>query len=431
MKVQIVNLKKASSESRIIDLEGNRDNVVDDGIIEPIFTGYEPYFVKRNSELFAQCIDAITQSVCGYGYTLTMNGEPASESSQLQDTLEMIENINPAKPFIEVVKQNVNDLLLFGYSGTEVMLSEDETEFELSNIPVHELRLCVKDNNYTEYEIDGITKRWRFRRYAQVKGADKVFFKELYDPRIIDYMTGKEATDDTKDANPLLWIDNGNITDNAYPEVLWSSIGYAALSIGKVHELNYKYFDSGRIQTKVLLVNGGDLSEEDAEEISELLSNSKGIDSAGNIIVIQSPPSTIETGGGLDEKVSPVKMELVDLAPQQQKDPQYLEFINDCRKSIMSAFRVPPIVLGYSGDYNRATSEEAKEVFYTKVVMPYQEKLENAYNKLLSFTGNSYRIKFNNPYRQDFDTDDEQEQTEEEEKGLFKKLFGGKKNENK
>jgi len=401
MIVDVINLKKSGeANSTLLNLFTHNDTPISsDDIIPPLFEGSEPYFIMKRSELFVQCIDAIAESTCGYNYTLMLNDKPAPDTPEMKYTRDMIENINPNKPFIEVLKQNVRDIQAFGYTGVEILLSNDETEFELLNVPVHELRICRRDRESTEFEIPGKTRRWKFRRYAQVQGNDKVFFKELYDPRLISRYDGRLTNELDKSANPLLWIDNGNYTNHAYPIVLWHSIGYAALSIGAIHELNYKYFKNGRIDTQVLLVSGGDYTPEEAKRIASLLEQSKGVDNAGSIIVIQASPTTIETAGGLEEKVSPVKLDLKPLTPPQSNDPQYLEFLDDCRKAVMSAFRVPPIILGYSGDYNRATSEEATETFYTKVILPLQQKLENAYNKLLMYCGNPYRIRLNNPYR--------------------------------
>jgi len=414
MNIEVIELfSSGEAKSKILELLSNKEqSIATDGIITPIFEGGEPYFVMRNSELFAQCIDAKAQAACGYNYSLMLDDKEAPITDDAKRTIDMIENINPNMPFIEVLKRNVYDLELFGYSGVEVLLSKDMTEFELMNVPVHELRLCRKDADYTSIKVNERNRLWKFRRYAQVCNADKVFFKELFDPRIIDYETGQVTNDTKKAANPLLWMDNGLHTDREYPNVLWESVGYSAMAISSVNELNYKYFKNGRIQTQVLLVNGGDMQKGEVEKMMEDFKTTKGgVNTAGSLIVIQSAPKAIEVSGGTEEKISPVKMELLPLTPLQGQDPQYLEFLNDCRRAVMSAFRVPPIVLGLSFDYNRATSEEATETFYTKVILPLQQKLENAYNKLLAFTGNKYRIRLNNPYR-----DGKRKEEEEEEK---------------
>ena len=401
MKLRVYNFNKSKqAESTILDLFAKQSGTIgSDGIIEPIFNGCEPYHIMSHSELFMQCIDAIAQSTCGYNYTLMLDEKPATMTDDAKRTIDIIENVSPNVPFVEVLKQNVCDILSFGYAGVEVLLSRDKTEFELLNVPVHGLRLCQRDTTHTQFKVNDRLRHHRFRRYAQVRGHDKVYFKELYDPRPISRIDGQQTSDAFKLANPLLWIDNGNYTDSAYPQVLWHSIGYAALSIGTIHKLNYKYFQNGRIQTQALLISGGDFTEDEAKQISKMIESSKGIDNAGSMIVIQSSPTAVETAGGLEEKIAPVKIELKPLTPPQQNDPQYLDFLDDCRKAVMSAFRVPPIILGYSGDYNRATSEEASETFYTKVVLPLQQKLENAYNKLLAYCGNKYRIRLNNPFR--------------------------------
>lgn len=405
MKINVIPINKSGDEAQSLMLFGLGDkeqHIHNDGIIPPKFERGEPYVLMEQSELFMQCIDAIAQSTCGYDYTLMLDDKIAPTTDEAKRTIDIIENISPNKSFIEILKQNVNDIMLFGYTGVEVLLSTDNTEFELMNIPVHQLRLCVRDKTATPFRINDKLRRWRFRRYAQVQEMDKVFFKELYDPRIINYTTGQPTKDASRQANPLLWIDNGNYTNHHYPQVLWQSVGYSALATGKVNELNHNYFKSGRIDTQVLLVAGGDYTEEEMKKIAELIEESKGIDKANSIIVIQSSPTLVSTNGGIEEKVSPVKLDMKPLSPPQSTDPQYLTYLNDCRQAVMSAFRVPPIVLGLSFDYNRATSEEATKTFYTKVVLPLQQKLENAYNNLLAYCGNPYRIRLNNPYREKY-----------------------------
>lgn len=133
MKINVFQLKKSDeAKSTILDLFSKNNSVInDDDIIPPIFEGYEPYYIMKHSELFLQCIDAIAQSTCGYNYTLMLDDKPAPLDDEAKKTIDIIENINPNKPFIEILKQNVYDILSFGYTGIEVLLSNDNTEFEL------------------------------------------------------------------------------------------------------------------------------------------------------------------------------------------------------------------------------------------------------------------------------------------------------------
>ncbi len=398
MKINVINMNKSNdAQSKAISLtqKAKKEIFEDDRILTPFYTNGEPYMFMEETELFGQCIEAITQSAFGHGYIFTKQNEEVKND----DLRAIIENISPSEIFTEVIKRWASQTILYGYSAIEIMLSNDGKTFEFANIPVQDLRITLPDEIPTEYAINGESRHYRFRRYVQVVSDNIIYFKELHDPRVIDYKTGNITTQADQSANPVLWLDNGNYTTHAYPVPTWQGSGYQALSLAQVHKLNYNHFHNGRIQTKILLVSGSEYTQEEMEAIHTQISESKGVENAGQIIIVQAPPSQIDVDSGMDTKLSKVDMDLVNLVDNQDKDPQFLEFIKDCREGVMSAFRVPPIVLGLSNDYNKATSEDAINTFLKMVVMPLQEKVENKLNQLLSYCGYNEKIEFRNPIR--------------------------------
>ena len=91
---------------------------------------------------------------------------------------------------------------------------------------------------------------------------------------------------------------------------------------------------------------------------------------------------TLESNTG-EEKATPAKIDIKDLAQIIQQDALFLDYDERTRKKIRSSFRLPPIYTGESQDYNKATSDTARELTEEQVFQPERKKLARRLNAVL------------------------------------------------
>ena len=81
-------------------------------------------------------------------------------------------------------------------------------------------------------------------------------------------------------------------------------------------------------------------------------------------------------------------IELKSLADILQHDELFQDYLDNNRKKVQSAFRLPDLYVGYTTDFNRATAQTAMEVTEKQVFQPERQSLAWIINnKLLNEYG--------------------------------------------
>ncbi|MGR6764652.1 hypothetical protein [Paenibacillus polymyxa] len=118
----------------------------------------------------------------------------------------------------------------------------------------------------------------------------------------------------------------------------------------------------------------------------------KGSDSQGGILYLEAKGE--ETGGPMDEKVEKVQIKLDKLNDLLQQDALFLEYGKEKKTDILSAFRLPPILVGQSSDYNRATADAALRFAEEQVFEPYRKWImAEIFNKRLFPAMDIFRVR--------------------------------------
>jgi capsid portal protein len=122
------------------------------------------------------------------------------------------------------------------------------------------------------------------------------------------------------------------------------------------------------------------------------LSKVKGSQSQGGILYLEAKGQ--ETGGPLDEKVEKVSIKMDKLNDLLQQDALFLDYGKEKKADILSSFRLPPILVGQSSDYNRATAQAALAFAEEQVFEPYRKWIMNEiFNKRLFPAMGIFRVK--------------------------------------
>lgn len=369
-----------------------------DGVLEPPYPLLELSTLTEASDILRQCIDAYQANITGFGWAVKYNidyesNEVSQEVKNQADaewaTLEQfLLHCNPERSFTKLNKMIVGDKELTGISYLEVLPYGDGEPCGFEYIPSHTIRMSPLDTQVIMVKRTILTPKgpqevkWpmRFRRFLQIRGTSRTWFKQFGDPRILDRVTGQYVPDGQKiNADRI-----ANAILSFKIDVSWSSYGVPRymgalmpmLGSRKAEELNNKYFDKGRHIPLAIVVENGMLTKKSFEELTEYMAGLEGVSNAHGFLLLEA--EGIEknaTGEQADVKIRFEK--LVDIMP---KDALFLQYSEKSRNKVRSQFRLPGLYTGDSQDFTRATAYEAKKTTEEQVFQPEREELAHIYN---------------------------------------------------
>lgn len=352
----------------------------------PYEDGKEPAATRNaaeNSNIIPQCVDAYKTNVTKFGTVLEyIPGESDKTAiDEWEKAQEMLETVVLEQTLESFLGELVDDLENCGIAYVEV--SRGGGLPALYRIPNEDVRCTRK---YKRVEI--AYKRWRnnkeqtyyqkrwIRRYAQKVGHDIVWFREFGVKPEVDPQAENEII--------CLRIDN----DGPYSKPRWFGNAPGVIGSHRAEVLNHNYFANGRMLSLLLTVINGELTEGSIQT----LKNAKGTDSQGGILLLEA--IGYEKGMGATEEKEKVQIKLDKLNDLLQNDALFLEYNREKRKEILSAFRLPPIYIGQSDDYNLATSNTARRITEEQVFIPYRKWLmDEIFNNRLFPEMGIHRVK--------------------------------------
>lgn len=366
-------------------------------IIAPPYDFSSLQLLCEQSSILQQCIDAYKINITGFGLESVIKEDLSNSSEEMKVAYEKersklkdyLNYINLETPIEEVLEYVIDDLEKTGNAYIEVLRSDDNEISTFEHLPSENMRLCKKDKSAIEVtreiEIDGKVKKKttmrKFRRYVQVINTNKVYFKEYGHPDDLDYKTGDygENLDHEKKASEVLHFKIGNGT---YGKPRWIGNVVSVVGARKAEELNYLYFKNGRHLPAAITVSNGMLDDESRAALEGYMNNAKGVENAHQFLLLEAMGDSTENAHGEEEKTN-AKIDIKDLAQIIQQDALFMDYDEDTRKKIRSSFRLPPLYTGESQEYNRATSDTARQITEEQVFQPERIKIARRLNAVL------------------------------------------------
>lgn len=301
------------------------------------------------------------------------------------------------EPFVEFRMRLRKDLESTGNCYFEVLRNTKGNVQGFTHMPSYQVRLgrmedepLLVDRKILELQVDGsvlvqTVKEWRrFRTYVQsrfisskglnstVQGSKVRWFKEFGDPRNYDSRTGNLVPDDELADFPKSQLANEVIHKRLYsprsPYGLPRYIGNLLSIFGDraAEEINYTTFRNNNIPSMAVLVSNGQLTQGTVERIESFVeSQIQGSDNYSKFLIIEGEP--IEDEG---EDGGQYKIELQPLTNNQIKDALFQNYSNNNQDKIRRAYRLPPIFVGRSDDYTRATAESSRRLADEQIFAP-------------------------------------------------------------
>lgn len=381
-----------------------------DEIIAPPFDMRALAILPETSSILPQCIEAMETNVDGFGWNIVPkpgvkpgdDGKfPPEVEAERGRLVKFFDFANPEISYTQIRRRTRRDLEATGNAYWEILRDGKGDICGIEHIESHTMRLTRLDREITETEVfapteaftlEKIVYRKRFRRFVQIRDGVKVWFKEFGDPRTFNALTGKVATED--DQRKTGFVSATEVlhfriysSRTPYGVPRWIGTTLSVRGSRQAEEVNHDYFENKTVPPLALLV-GGTLAEGSVETIKDYVeSNMKGRANFHKILVIEADVSSFSAGiPGTGGPAPTLKFE--NLTGAQQKDALFVEYDSASRKKVRSAFRLPPLYVGESDDYTRATAAEAKAVAEEQVFGPERDDHDFIVNRrILSALG--------------------------------------------
>ena len=369
------------------------DGYYGDGIIEPPYNLDWLVRLPEHSNMLGQCIEAMETNIDGFGFTLEPafefpEGDKAAEAER-KTLLHFFEFCNAELPYSQLRRRVRRDLEVLGNGYWEVIRDGKGDIVWLEHIEGHTMRLTQLDAEYTPVtymirdddsnDLQEYPSRKRFRRYVQIRDGKRVYFKEFGDPRLINARTGQVDDNAELPATEIIHF-KLYCPYSPYGVPRWIGNWLAVEGSRQAEEVNYEYFENNTVPPMALLV-AGTLDDKVVERIEDFINDEmKGRKSFNKILVIEASPFEATLPGTSSPKVS---VQFVPLSDAQQKDSLFDNYDRTNREKIRSSFRLPPIFVGLTSDYTRATARESREVAEEQVFEPERADHDFVINRLL------------------------------------------------
>ncbi|PEW64330.1 phage portal protein [Bacillus cereus] len=383
MKVQVVKAEGATATTKQIYKDPFDGMYQADGIIQPPFNLKELKEIAEYSSILQQCIDAYTTNVACFGlapqYAIDYRAAKPEIQKKADVEWERLRFFLKYLSFDEIpetlVKWALEDREKTGNGYLEVLrdgkgepCSIDYMDCEDVRVttftePVEVKYAVMVDNKPVVAEVPKM-----FRRFVQIRGTKKVFFKEYGDPRFMNSTNG-EFTDTHNGADEANEVIHFKIGPGAYGKPRYLGHILSLYGARKAEELNFYYFKQGRHVPAAIVVENGQLTKQSFTQVQEYMKDIQGVGNAHKFLLLEAEGLDQKNLQG-EEDVTPVKVQIKSLAEMLQQDALFLEYDIKTRDKLRSAFRLPPLYTGESQDYNKATAETAKQVTEEQVFMP-------------------------------------------------------------
>ncbi len=294
--------------------------------------------------------------------------------------------------FVDLRRMTRQDLEVTGNATWECLRDARGRLARLVYVPSFTVRLLALDREPTEIKdrarvspvsLQGVTVRRRLRRYVQLEGGRRVYFKSLGDPRVVSRKTGRvfESVEQLKTED----LTDGPATEllhfaihssrSPYGVPRWIGTLLSVLGSRAMEEVNHSYFDNKSVPPLALLVSGGKIASTSVPRIERFVDEElKGRDNFHKILIIEAEP--FGKGEGARTRV-----DIKPLTGAQQQDALFQDYDSRNIDKVGSSFRVPALLRGDSKDFNRSVADAQLRFAEDQVFAPERDSFDHVMNR--------------------------------------------------
>lgn len=354
---------------------------------------FEPRTLKhavRHNNVLSQCVEAMAVNIDGTGHEFVPTVEGQEPNAQELVVAEgFFSEPFPGTTFVGMRRDLRMDIESVGYGYLEVLRSIDETLAGIRYQDCTSIRMLRLDDPVQVTK--GVVRNgkettltyWdRERRFVQiVAGSQKTYFREFGSTRHLHRATGvwetKEHPVAPEDrASELLVF--GAHRDHQTPYFLprWINQLPSVLGSRKAEEQNLEFFDAGGMPPAIVFIQGGNMVGPAADQLRTYLSAQNKNKGRAIVVELASSSGSLESSGSVSAKVE-------RFGAQQANDAMFAKYDTTAEEHVRIGFRLPPLFIGKSSDYNFATAQTSYMVAEAQVFQPEREEFDEAINKTL------------------------------------------------
>ena len=365
-------------------------------LIEPPFNPTVLVGLVTKNNILAQCISAMEVNIDGTGWSIeprdnTENLEPDKDYQMLEA---FFNEPYPDVGFITQRRRLRYDLECTGNAYLEVLRNLSGDIVFLRWVDSTTMRL-VKLDEPVEVEKE-ITRNGkvlkakmmvRERRFAQRVGEKMLYFREFGASRNLSRSTcvwegapveegGAPTTVEPDDmATEIIHLTLEPDAGTAYGVPRWINQLPSVLGSRKAEEFNLTFFDSGGIPPVAIFVQGGSLAGDVMEQLKGYFNGDAQSKHRAAIVEVQSTSGSLDKGGSVQVKT--------ERFGETKSDSMFQEYDKNTEEHIRVSFRLPPMFLGRSQDYNFATAMTGYMVTEAQVFAPERLEFDEKINMLI------------------------------------------------
>lgn len=346
------------------------------------------------SDILNQSIEAYVKNVVGFGMDIRYTVDDTEETAEMRAEWILLDSLLKDLSFersgVEVLEEVLRAVEECGNGYVEVIRNALGDVVGIDSIKPEYMTVSklnrVIDNDGREIKVRYFSYQDAIEDSAIEFGT---WFKSFGDPTPLN-VNGSIAKEGQGTATEVVHIKIGDFHD-PYGKPRWIGPLIKILGNRKADELNFRYFTQGRHIPLAILTENAQLT---AESESTLQSYASGIGSEGDtqhkfLLLEVEKVSPVDAMIGDDDKTK-ASIRIEKLADILQDDALFLEYNKNTKEAVLSSFRLPPVYVGLSSDYNRATVETAKEITEEQVFQP----LRAFYNLRINALFREYEFKY-------------------------------------
>lgn len=350
----------------------------------------EPPYLPRTLEALCQqnntlnvCVAAIVTNVHGTGFDIKAKDEKDADDPKIAEITAFFEETYPGESFRDLRRQLGKDLERVGHCYIEVIRRLTGEIAFLRRLDPKMMRLVKKGEprrssvkTLRNGKVVETEMMMRWRRYVQtLNGTQLLYFKEYGCPDPMNSTTGQwGAATASEAASEVIYMTRDDDALTPYGVPAWLAQIPSVLGSRKAEELNLTFFDHGGVPPMMVFVNGGSLTPAAANALRQHLNGGN----KHTIPVIE----TVSTGGSI-ESPSAVKVTIERFGSERQDDSMFENYDERCEKRVRRAWRLPPLFIGATDDYNFASAYASYLVAEAQVFAPERQEFDERINRTI------------------------------------------------
>ena len=384
------------------------DDAAGKATVTPTYNPVQLALLTHNNNTLLQCIQAMVVNVDGTGHAIVRrDGEDmtASDEKASESLGALYREPYPGVSFTTMRKALRNDLESVGVGYLEVLrnVKGDITFLKHADAKLTRRLKADAPTVVTRELVRGseamtVKESVVEARYVMVVGTVAVYFKEFGASRDLDAATGEwlPDTDSSVEGGSAKVLATELLAFTNLPDILtlygvprWINQLPSIMGSRKSEEYNLDFFNRGGVPPAMIIVSGGTLDNTSRDAITNYLASKATLKQ--RMVMIEVQPSS----GSLTSS-SPVKVTVERFGAEKQNDAMFMKYDEATGKHVRKSFRLPPLFLGLSEDYNFASAYASYMVAEAQVFKPERDEFDEILNLNISAAlSEDYTIKSN------------------------------------